>query len=196
MVHFKDLLKQKFNESEDLANISKLDNSIVNSDYSEESDVVEVISKDEIFQILMELDPDEVSFIGQYIKMGLDDLESIYNGDELDESFEIDDFENSSCKKKIFDDDLNEFDASKLRKTQRLRRKSIDIKRIANNLRKKIGQRAQIRLKNLKAKRYGRQHKAQRKRYQRIRKVLKLNKTGYWAKNAKIKRIKKIIRGK
>lgn len=193
MVHFKDLLKQKFNESEDLANISKLDNSIVNSDYSEESDVVEVISKDEIFQILMELDPDEVSFIGQYIKMGLDDLESIYNGDELDESFIVDDADENTKEKKNF---IDEFDASKLRKTQRLRRKSIDIKRIANNLRKKIGQRAQIRLKNLKAKRYGRQHKAQRKRYQRIRKVLKLNKTGYWAKNAKIKRIKKIIRGK
>lgn len=193
MVHFKDLLKQKFNESEDLANISKLDNSIVNSDYSEESDVVEVISKDEIFQILMELDPDEVSFIGQYIKMGLDDLESIYNGDELDESFIVDDADENTKEKKNF---IDEFDASKLRKTQRLRRKSIDIKRIANNLRKKIGQRAQIRLKNLKAKRYGRQHKAQRKRYQRIRKVLKLNKTGYWAKNAKIKRIKKIIHGK
>lgn len=193
MVHFKDLLKQKFNESEDLANISKLDNSTVNSDYSEESDVIDVISKDEIFQILMELDPDEVSFIGQYIKMGLDDLESIYNGDELDESFIVDDADENTKEKKNF---IDEFDASKLRKTQRLRRKSIDIKRIANNLRKKIGQRAQIRLKNLKAKRYGRQHKAQRKRYQRIRKVLKLNKTGYWAKNAKIKRIKKIIRGK
>ena len=193
MVHFKDLLKQKFNESEDLANISKLDKSTVNSDYSEESDVIDVISKDEIFQILMELDPDEVSFIGQYIKMGLDDLEAIYNGDELDESFIVDDTDENTKEKKNF---IDEFDASKLRKTQRLRRKSIDIKRIANNLRKKIGQRAQIRLKNLKAKRYGRQHKAQRKRYQRIRKVLKLNKTGYWAKNAKIKRIKKIIRGK
>lgn len=193
MAHFKDLLKQKFNESEDLANISKLDKSTVNSDYSEETDVIDVISKDEIFQILMELDPDEVSFIGQYIKMGLDDLESIYNGDELDESFIVDDADENTKEKKNF---IDEFDASKLRKTQRLRRKSIDIKRIANNLRKKIGQRAQIRLKNLKAKRYGRQHKAQRKRYQRIRKVLKLNKTGYWAKNAKIKRIKKIIRGK
>lgn len=193
MAHFKDLLKQKFNESEDLANISKLDKSTVNSDYSEESDVIDVISKDEIFQILMELDPDEVSFIGQYIKMGLDDLEAIYNGDELDESFIVDDADENTKEKKNF---IDEFDASKLRKTQRLRRKSIDIKRIANNLRKKIGQRAQIRLKNLKAKRYGRQHKAQRKRYQRIRKVLKLNKTGYWAKNAKIKRIKKIIRGK
>jgi len=193
MAHFKDLLKQKFNESEDLANISKLDKSTVNSDYSEETDVIDVISKDEIFQILMELDPDEVSFIGQYIKMGLDDLEAIYNGDELDESFIVDDADENTKEKKNF---IDEFDASKLRKTQRLRRKSIDIKRIANNLRKKIGQRAQIRLKNLKAKRYGRQHKAQRKRYQRIRKVLKLNKTGYWAKNAKIKRIKKIIRGK
>jgi hypothetical protein len=193
MAHFKDLLKQKFNESEDLANISKLDKSTVNSDYSEETDVIDVISKDEIFQILMELDPDEVSFIGQYIKMGLDDLEAIYNGDELDESFIVDDTDENTKEKKNF---IDEFDASKLRKTQRLRRKSIDIKRIANNLRKKIGQRAQIRLKNLKAKRYGRQHKAQRKRYQRIRKVLKLNKTGYWAKNAKIKRIKKIIRGK
>lgn len=193
MAHFKDLLKQKFNESEDLANISKLDKSTVNSDYSEETDVIDVISKDEIFQILMELDPDEVSFIGQYIKMGLDDLEAIYNGDDLDESFIVDDADENTKEKKNF---IDEFDASKLRKTQRLRRKSIDIKRIANNLRKKIGQRAQIRLKNLKAKRYGRQHKAQRKRYQRIRKVLKLNKTGYWAKNAKIKRIKKIIRGK